>query len=50
MARQPEKSTTVPPANSGISESTTIISIAMAAPMAAANAEPVQNRAASNAG
>src|SRR3982074_2248006 len=39
-ARQPAKINTVPPASSGISESTTTRKLASAAPAAAANAEP----------
>ena len=49
-ARQVAKIIMVPPANSGSRESTDIRSIASAAPTAAANAEPVQNGAASNFG
>jgi hypothetical protein len=49
-ARQAAKIITVPPASSGRIESTAKRSIASAAPPAAANVEPVQNRAASNLG
>ena len=52
MARQAAKINTVPPARSGSSESQSVAkrSVASAAPTAAAKAEPVQNRAASNFG
>ena len=50
-ARQIASISAVPPNSSGTSESgNTTRSIAIAAPAAAANAEPVQNRAASNDG
>ena len=49
-ARQEAKISTVPPASSGSSESTTMRRLASDAPKAAANAEAVQNGAASNFG
>ena len=49
-ARQAAKISTVPPASSGTSDHDDEAQLAIAAPTAAANAEAVQNRAASNLG
>ena len=50
VPRQIAKTSIVPPANSGSNETISKRNIAKAGPPAAANAEPVQNRAASSLG